>query len=62
VKPKSVVEAIQRTMKKESDVTIGARQVMGKKPHKIYIKVGGDVDECYEGKNVLDEVMITLIF
>ncbi len=52
MKPKSVVEAIQRIVKKESDVTIGARQVMGKKLHKIYIKVGGDVDECYEGKNV----------
>jgi hypothetical protein len=52
VKPKSVVEAIQRTLKKDSDVTISVRQVMGKKPHKICIKVGGDVDECYEGKNV----------
>ncbi len=48
-------------MMKESDAAIGVRQTMVKKPHKICIKAGGDVDECCEGKNVEDEVMKTLI-
>ncbi len=51
VKPKSVARAILKTMK-ESDATTRARQAMGKKLHKILIKAKGDVDRCYEGKNV----------
>jgi hypothetical protein len=61
VKPKSVARAILKTIKKESDATISAKQAMGKKLHKILIKAKGDVDGCYEGKNVWDDVMRMLI-
>jgi hypothetical protein len=48
-------------MKKESDATRNARLAIGKKPHKIRIRAGGDVDGGCEGKNSWDDVARTLI-
>jgi hypothetical protein len=51
--------ATRRIVKKENDATINV--AMGKKPHKIFIKARGDVDEHCEGKNTWDEAVRTLI-
>jgi hypothetical protein len=48
-------------MKKESDATTNVKQAMGKKPHKIFIKVRNDVDKHCECKNTWDEAVRTLI-
>ncbi len=61
VKQESAVRATQKVMKKENNSTSGAQQTIGKKPHQIKIKVGGDINGCYDGKNAWDETMRTLI-
>jgi len=50
-----------RTMKNENGATSDTKQVGGKKPLKIHIKVRGDIDGECEGKNLWDEVVRTLI-
>ncbi len=62
MKWENVARATQRIVKKESDSSTSARQIISKKPHNICIKGGGDVDEHCESKNIWDEVVKTLIF
>lgn len=48
-------------MNKDNDSISDVWQVANEKPHKIKIKVGGDIYACCDGKNVWDEAMKTLI-
>jgi hypothetical protein len=56
-----VSKANRRTYKKDKNAASKARQVVGKKPHHIQIKAGGDINGRSDGKNVWDEVVRTLI-
>jgi hypothetical protein len=38
-------------MNKDNNSISDVQQIAGEKPHKIKIKVGGDIDGCYDGKN-----------
>jgi hypothetical protein len=61
VKPKNVAKVDRKTYKKDKNATSKAKQVVGKKPHHIQIKVGGDINGRSDGKNAWNEVVRTLI-
>jgi hypothetical protein len=41
VKLENIVRLVHRTDKKEKDATSEVRQVLGQKPHKIWVRLGG---------------------
>lgn len=63
VKLENIARLVHRPDKKEEDATSEVRQVVGQKPHKIWVRLGGGRDiigGCY-GKNAWDETVSTLI-
>ncbi len=48
---RSAARSIRKVMNKDNNSISDVQQIAGEKPHKIKIKVGGDIDGCYDGKN-----------
>jgi hypothetical protein len=61
VKLEGVAKATWKVVNKDNDSISDVCQVVGKKPRKIKIKVGGDTYGHCDGKNAWDEAVKTLI-
>jgi hypothetical protein len=61
VKIESMARVVRKTWKKKKDDESNKRVIIRQKPHKIKVKLRGDIDGGCDGNNVWDETIRTLI-
>ncbi len=61
VKLENIARLVCETNQKENDATSEVRQLVGQKLHKIWVRLGGDINGRCDGKNAWDETIRTLI-